>query len=97
MVSDIEGNELSMTGEGTFSADATRGHMTFELDADENQGSFEAIADGRETYLKGDQLPLPAGKEWLKTTDAPSRPRTTAARSTCASSPRRRARSSCGA
>jgi hypothetical protein len=72
MVSDIEGNELSMTGEGTFSADATRGRMTFEMDADENQGSFEAIADGRYTYLKSDQLPLPAGKEWLKTTDAPS-------------------------
>jgi hypothetical protein len=72
MVSDIEGQELSMTGEGTFSADAVRGHMTFELDAEESQGSFEAIADGRDTYLKGDQLPLPPGKEWLKTTEAPS-------------------------
>jgi hypothetical protein len=72
MVSDIDDNELSMIGEGTFSADATRGRMTFEIDADETQGSFEAIADGRETYLKSDQLPLPPGKEWLKTTDAPS-------------------------
>jgi hypothetical protein len=41
MLSDIEVQERSMTGEGTFSADAAGGHMTFELDAEENTDILE--------------------------------------------------------
>jgi hypothetical protein len=72
VVSDLDGSEFTMNGEGTFSADSTRGRMTFEMDAEGFQGPFEAITDGRVTYLKGDQLPLPPGKEWVKTLAAPS-------------------------
>jgi hypothetical protein len=72
MESDIGGAELSMEGEGTFSADSTRGHMTFDMETPQGDGSFEAIVVDGVMYIKGDQIQLPGGKEWLKQQDPPS-------------------------
>lgn len=72
MESDIGGEQMSMTGEGTMSADSTKGHLTFEMDAGDVSGTFEAIVTDGVMYMKSDQLPLPAGKEWLKQQDPPS-------------------------
>jgi hypothetical protein len=66
------GQQLSVTGEGTMSADSTRGRMTFEIESDQLDGSFEAITVDGVMYMKGDQIPLPEGKEWLKTQDPPT-------------------------
>jgi outer membrane lipoprotein-sorting protein len=66
------GEEQSMSGEATLSADSTRGHMTFEAEGDQLDGSFEAILVDGVFYMKGDQLPIPEGKEWLKAYDPPT-------------------------
>jgi hypothetical protein len=66
------GEEVSFTGEATMSADSTRGHMTFEADGGQLSGSFEAITIDGVIYMKGDQLPIPEGKEWIKAQDPPT-------------------------
>ena len=66
------GEELSFTGEATMSADFTRGHMTFEAEGGDLNGSFEAITIDGVIYMKGDQLPIPEGKEWIKAQDPPT-------------------------
>ena len=63
--------EFSASGEATLSADSTRGHMTFEGDGG-LEGGFEAILIDGIMYMKGDELPLPEGKEWLATQDPPT-------------------------
>jgi hypothetical protein len=66
------GEELSMTGEATMSADSTRGRMTFEAEGDQFSGSFEAMTIDGVIYMKGDQIPIPEGKEWVKAQDPPT-------------------------
>jgi hypothetical protein len=66
------GEELSMTGEGTQNAEGTRGHMTFEAEGSDFNGSFEAIRIDDVMYMKGEGLPLPEGKEWMKVQDPPN-------------------------
>ena len=72
MESDLGGQEFSATGEGTVSADNDRGHMTFEMQSADVSGKFEAITSDGAMYIKSDTLPLPKGKEWLKTEDPPT-------------------------
>jgi len=71
-VLDLEGSEMSMEGEGVFSADSTRGVMTATMELDGEQIKFEGIALDGVMYLKSDQIPLPEGKEWFKTPDPPT-------------------------
>ena len=72
MESDIDGDELTMKGEGAFNADSTRGRMTFAMESSDGGGSFEAISVDGVMYLKSDEIPLPDGKEWLKQEDPPT-------------------------
>jgi hypothetical protein len=71
MEAEASDGEFSATGEATMSADSTRGRMTFEGDGD-FAGRFEAILIDGVMYMKSDELPLPAGKEWLATKDPPT-------------------------
>jgi len=67
------GERLSMTGEATMSADSTRGRMTFKAEGSSAiKGSFEALTVDGVIYMKGDGIPLPPGKEWLKAQDPPT-------------------------
>jgi hypothetical protein len=73
MHSDIEGEEMSFEGEGTFTADSTRGRMQGTMTAPgQGEMTFEGIVADGVMYLKGDQIPTPQGKEWLKTPDPPA-------------------------
>ena len=71
MEAEASDGEFSASGEATLSADSTRGHMTFDGDGG-LEGSFEAILIDGFMYMKGDDLPLPEGKEWFKTPDPPT-------------------------
>jgi LppX_LprAFG lipoprotein len=72
MESDLEGAVMSMEGEGTFSADSTRGVMTADMEIEGDKLAFDAIVDEGVMYLKSDDIPLPDGKEWFKTSDPPA-------------------------
>jgi hypothetical protein len=72
MESDIGGQNMSMTGEGTLNADSTNGRMSFDLETPEGSGKFEAVVVDGVMFLKGDQIQLPGGKEWIQSPDAPS-------------------------
>ena len=66
------GENVSMTGEATMTADGARGRMSFEGDLGDVDGSFEAIKVGDVLYMKGESLPVPAGKKWIKAIDPPT-------------------------
>jgi hypothetical protein len=66
------GEELSMEGEGSFTADSQDGTMTATIVEGGEEIEFEAISVDGTLYIKGDAFPLPAGKEWLKAPDAPT-------------------------
>jgi hypothetical protein len=72
MDSDIAGEELTMDGEGSFTADSQNGTMTATMETGGDTIEFEAIAVDGTMYLKSDDFPIPEGKEWLKTTDPPT-------------------------
>jgi hypothetical protein len=72
MESDLEGEQLTFEGEGTFSADSTRGRLRGTMNLGQGDLAFEAIAVDGTMYLKGDQIPVPAGKEWLELPDPPT-------------------------
>jgi LppX_LprAFG lipoprotein len=69
---DFEGETLSMDAEGSFTADSQNGTMQATMVTGGDQLEFEAIAVDGTMYLKSDDFPLPAGKEWLKTPDPPT-------------------------
>jgi hypothetical protein len=69
MRSDLGGYQLSIKGEGTFSSDNTRARMKATRDFNGEKLTFESIANDGVMYIKSDQIPMPKGKEWLKTKD----------------------------
>jgi LppX_LprAFG lipoprotein len=72
MESDFEGAEMSMDGDGTFSADSTRGVMKGSMELEGEEMTMEAVTVDGVMYLKSDKIPLPDGKEWFKTADPPT-------------------------
>jgi hypothetical protein len=72
MQSDLEGQRLTFVGEGTFTADSTRGRLEGRMDTGQGWVGFEAIALDGVMYLKGDDIPVPAGKEWIELRDPPT-------------------------
>jgi hypothetical protein len=72
MESDLPEEQMSMEGEGTFSADSTRGRMKATMDTGSERMTFEGITIDGVMYLKSDEIPVPAGKEWLKMQDPPT-------------------------
>jgi hypothetical protein len=72
MESDLDGEKLTMEGEGSFTADAEDGVMTASMVADGDAIDFELVSVDGTIYMKSDDLPLPEGKEWFKTPDAPT-------------------------
>jgi hypothetical protein len=72
MEADFEGEQMSMEAEGSFTADSQSGTMTARMVTGGDEIEFEAIAVDGEMYMKGDDFPIPEGKEWFKTPDPPT-------------------------
>lgn len=72
MQSDLEGQQVTFIGVGTFSADSSRGRLEGRMDAGRGLMGFEAIALDGVMYIKGDEIPVPSGKEWIKLKDPPT-------------------------
>jgi hypothetical protein len=71
MKTDFEGEQMSLEGEGAFTADSLDGEMTATMVAAGEELEFEVISVGGTMYMRSDDLPLPGGKEWMKTEDTP--------------------------
>jgi hypothetical protein len=63
---------MSMDGEGTFSADSTRGRMKGSMEIETQAMEFEGIAVDGVLYMRSDTFQLPRGKQWVKTEDPPT-------------------------
>ena len=72
MDSDLGGEVLTMKAEGSFTADSQDGTMTATMETGGETIEFEAVAVDGTMYLKGDDFPIPEGKEWFKTPDPPT-------------------------
>lgn len=72
MDSDLDGQTITMDGEGTFTSDQKRGEMSATMEQDGQTIEFDAVMIDGVMYLKGDDFGLPEGKEWLKTPNPPT-------------------------
>ena len=72
MEADLGGEEMSLEGEGSFTADGRNGVMTASMLSEGERVKFRAIAADGLVFIKSDDFPLPVGKEWLKTEDPPT-------------------------
>jgi hypothetical protein len=71
METDLGGERMSLEGEGAFTADSLDGEMTATTVAGGEELEFELISVGGTMYMRSEALPLPKGKEWIKTADMP--------------------------
>lgn len=72
MKADFGGQRLSLEGEATGTADAENGAMTMTMDVAGESLEFEGLIVDDAIYMRSDDIPLPKGKEWMRTQDVPA-------------------------
>jgi LppX_LprAFG lipoprotein len=72
MKGDVEGQSVTMRAVGSYTTDTAEGSMTATIQQASGDIEFDAVTVGGMSYLRGENIGIPVGKEWIKTERAPA-------------------------